>query len=323
MINLALDFRSKDDILYGSIDLFSKKSSDLYGPTELDYTTGAGTTITRNVAQVSGKGFDLELYSRPLKGKLSWITNLNLSGYRDEVVSYYAGSSFTLATAVTASAPSFSRVVGTPLYSMYSFKWGGLDPSNGDPFGYLNGVKSKSWSAIVNSSNLNDLVYSGSAIPTLYGSFVNTLRYQNLAFSFSVLYKFGYYFRRNTISYGTMLTTPRAAHQDYLARWQKPGDELTTQIPSFIYPVTSSRESIYALSEQTVEKGDNIRLAYINLDYTLKGRWMTPFKDIHLFFNASNLGILWRANRYGIDPDVAQGSILRGKSFALGIKTNL
>ncbi|TYR34400.1 hypothetical protein FXV77_15360 [Sphingobacterium phlebotomi] len=95
-------------------------------------------------------------------------------------------------------------------------------------------------------------------------------------------------------------------HADYEKRWQKQGDELFTDIPAFTYPVISGRDAFFASSEANVIKGDHIRLNYINIGYELFSRkevQVLPFERIQLFAVASNLGILWRANKDKIDPD--------------------
>jgi hypothetical protein len=43
---------------------------------------------------------------------------------------------------------------------------------------------------------------------------------------------------------------------------------------------------------------------------------------LQLYVNVSNLGVLWKANKDGIDPDYISGPLVR-KTFAVGIRTNL
>jgi len=99
-------------------------------------------------------------------------------------------------------------------------------------------------------------------------------------------------------------------------RWQQPGDEGKTNVPSFIYPVNYSRDNFYAVSEINVLKGDHVRLQYINLSYAIYKKHTLPFEVLQLYFNAANLGVLWRANKYHIDPDNPTGYPV-SKSFTL------
>jgi len=114
-----------------------------------------------------------------------------------------------------------------------------------------------------------------------------------------------------------------AGNADFAKRWQKPGDEKQTNIPSMVYPNNSYRDLFYLFSEATVEKGDNIRLQFINLAYTIpKGKKNRHgFSNLKVYLNATNLGILWRANRDGIDPRYID-VVPRSKTYTIGIKCN-
>jgi hypothetical protein len=105
-------------------------------------------------------------------------------------------------------------------------------------------------------------------------------------------------------------------------RWQNPGDENSTSIPSMVYPALSSRDAFYASSTDLIEKGDHVRLAYISLAYQLdQKQWKAlPLKSLKLQLNASNLGIIWRANRKGLDPDYRSDAIPPSRFFSIGLR---
>lgn len=58
----------------------------------------------------------------------------------------------------------------------------------------------------------------------------------------------------------------------------KPGDELNTNIPSNRYESNSARDAFYLGSEALVEKGDHIRLQYINLNYSFSKEVLQTLK---------------------------------------------
>ncbi|MFX8453388.1 hypothetical protein ABTL48_20555, partial [Acinetobacter baumannii] len=74
--------------------------------------------------------------------------------------------------------------------------------------------------------------------------------------------------------------------------------------------------------EATVEKGDNIRLQYINLAYNITKNKSNhlPFKNMQLYINCSNIGILWRANTLNIDPDYKDGALPPSLTTAVGCR---
>jgi len=322
MLNLAADFSAFNRRLSGSVEYYHKKASDLFGQTPVDYTTGIDFYVVKNVAAMSGNGVDIILNSLNTTGKLKWRTTLNFSYYNDKVTAYYLGdlpgNNYVSQTAFV------SGVVGKPVYSIFSFKSAGLDPTNGNPRGYINGQISEDYSALYNNSLLSDLKYSGSAIPTKFGSLLNTFTYSNFTLDVNVTYKLGYYFRKASIDYGNLFNNG-IGNSDFALRWQKPGDELHTYVPSMVYPDDVNRDAFYLGSEPLVEKGDHIRLQYITASYDfLKLKHpKLPFKTLRIYTNLSNLGLIWAANKDHIDPDYYySGNTLKPPlTIAFGIKT--
>ena len=114
-------------------------------------------------------------------------------------------------------------------------------------------------------------------------------------------------------------------HTDYLLRWQNPGDELKTTVPSLVYPSNANRSTFYQYSDVLVQKGDFIRLQDIQLSYSVPtGKKLIWVRDASIYLYAANIGILWRANNKGIDPDAndntVYSSIPQPFSIAAGIK---
>lgn len=297
--NIGIDYSLLKGRINGSIDLFEKISSDLFSPVEMDYTSGVNGTIIKNSGKLSGKGLDFNLHSRILSTqKFKWDISLLLSYYKDQLKEYYLDPNFSASTIVTTSTPIYNKLVGKPLYSMYSYRMAGLDPSNGDPIGYLGGAESKDYQSISSNSNFDDLKYSGSSIPTVFGSLTNVLSFGSWDVTIRLQYNLGYYFRRNTVDYQSMMDRPISSHPDYLLRWRKGGDELQTDIPSFQYPVLSERVNLYRYSEKTVERGDHIRLQHISVGRNVKIGKLECFCRM----NGDQLGIIWRKNKRHIDP---------------------
>jgi TonB-linked SusC/RagA family outer membrane protein len=326
MINVGVDFKLVKNIVSGSIEYYQKKGADLFGTVPLDYTSGIGATVVKNVASMNGNGVDVELKSINLNRQIQWTSTLNFSYYKDKVTDYYQnslqGSRFISSEAVFP----VTGIKGYPVYSIFAYKWAGLDPQTGDPMGYLNGEVSKAYTSLIGSATkVTDLKYFGSAIPTIFGSFLNTISYKGLSIDFSMIYKFGYYFRKSSVNYSNLFSNWQG-HADYANRWQKPGDEQATNVPSLIYPASSARDNFYTGSEVLVDKGDHIRLQYINISYDITGHMLQKagFKAIVVYANTSNIGIVWRANKDHIDPDYNYGRypLIDPETFALGIKLN-
>lgn len=319
MLNIGVDYSTQNNRISGSIEYFQKRGLDLIGEAPLPAASGQ-TSFTGNTANMRGHGLDIIINAKNINGKFKWVTKILLSYATDKITNYKVQPS-NIASYVSGS--SFRE--NKPVSSIFSYRWAGLDPLTGDPQGILNKQISKAYASLVSSTDFNDLVYNGRALPPYFGSIRNNFSWRNLEISFNIVYKFGYYFRRTSIDYtGLFSGITDAAHIDYAQRWQKPGDELITNIPSLVYPANTSRDNFYKRSEILVEKGDHIRWQDIQLSYDLSKDFLRKisFQNIRLYMYISNLGILWRANKKDLDPDYAQttSSIPSPKTIAIGAR---
>ncbi len=326
MLNIGLDFMARNRRLSGSADFFRKKSKDLFGPNLPDYTTGVSAMLA-NVAQTQGRGVDINLNALIVNRAVKWHTTLNFSTFRDKIVDYYLSDQPASGFIGNGSTVPVSGVAGLPVYSVFAYKWAGLDPETGDPRGYLNGEISKDYAALTGSrTKLDDLEYFGSALPTVYGSLLQTFNFKNFSLDIALSYKLGYWFRRSSINY-TNLYQDWSGHSDFAQRWRKPGDELLTDVPSNTYVSDSGRDTFYKGSAVLVERGDHIRWKYVTLNYrpeTANRRIPGALKDLNIFISVSDLGILWRANKKGFDPDYFLGNaaMTPSPSFSVGLRAN-
>ncbi len=316
MLNFGLDFSALNDRINGSLEYFRKKTVDALGPTPIDITTGIAT-LTTNSAVLKGYGTDININTRNLDGAIKWTTNLLFSHNRTKVTRYLRRPSN--ASTYVGRSLTVSPVEGSITHGLYSYAWAGLDSTNGDPGGYLDGKVSKDYTAIRNSA-LGTLVFHGSALPLYFGSIRNTFSIGGFSISANILFKFDYYFRRKTIEYAALYTAS-ITHSDYSKRWQQQGDEKNTTVPSMNYPSVSNRDDFYRNSEVTVEKGDNIRLQDIrgSWEYQRKGTSKLFFKRMEFYVIASNLGIIWKASKSDADPDFGV-NLPPGGAVAVGVK---
>jgi len=320
-VNFGIEFSMKKNIISGTFDFYLKKGTDLYGETPYDYTTwGQDHEITKNVADMSGKGIDINIRSINFDRQFKWTTNLLYNYNRSKTTAYYSESSKNGA-ALLGAGSSIIPVVGESLYGIVAYKWGGLD-NDGNPQGYVDGKLSTDYRAIRNEADEKGLSggnidYIGSGTPLSFGSLINTFTLKQFSLSINISYRFNYYFLKSALRYGGLIDGG-VASDDYEKRWEKPGDELVTNVPSFQYPVDSRRDNFYALSSINILPADNIRLEYINFSYSLRSKknW---FKHLQLYANAANLGLIWKKNKEGLDPDYPS-TLPSVKTWALGIK---
>ena len=321
ILNLGLDFELKEGILGGSVEYYSKEGIDLIGDTPFPPSTGI-TEFKGNTANTRGEGVDVVLNSLNIKRSFQWRTNFLFSFIKEKVTDYKSEESvnnyLTFGSGNLGMAVPFE---GRPLFALYSYDWAGLDPATGDPQGYLEGAVSKEYKEIIDATTPEMLVYHGPARPTSFGAFRNTFSWKGFSLSVNISYRMGYYFRRNSIRYASVLTA-QGGHSDYGLRWRQPGDEALTQVPSMSESPDVNRDNLYTYSEILVEKGDHVRLQDITLSYTLSKEKFPalPFASMELYGYAGNLGIIWKASDAVQDPDYQTMPSL--KRMSLGLRVN-
>lgn len=313
-INFGLDFALKNNRISGSIEYYIKNGLDLIAESPIAPQTGV-STFTGNVANTHANGIDLQINSINLKGQFQWNTIGIFNFVKDKVTNYNAQK---VTNESIARSLDIVPLINYPINSVFGLRWAGLD-NTGAPQGFLNGIPSTNYTSILTSVNTDELDFFGSAVPTVFGSLRNTFSFRNIELSFNISYKFNSYFRRQSLDYNSLF---EGSYQqsDYNSRWQKPGDELLTNVPSALYPINPNREGFYRYSSNLVEKGDVIRLQDIQVNYNFSVTKFKslPFTNLNVYLYANNLGILWRANHYHLDPDVTAGFPVP-KTIAFGL----
>ncbi|WP_164849946.1 SusC/RagA family TonB-linked outer membrane protein [Mucilaginibacter limnophilus] len=323
--NIGLDFGTSNNRLSGSVEYYYKKATDLIGRQPIDPTVGIpSASVVRNIADMQTKGWDVQLNSLNLNGNFRWQTTLIWNYNRDKVTRY--SSTNTSGYNFITGGFGINPIEGRPVSSVLSYKWAGLDPETGDPRGFVNGQPSRDYAEIIWNGQLSDLEYHGPAQPVHFGNLNNTFSYAGFSLFVNVTYRFGYYFQRPTMSYYYFVRNGRN-HKDFAQRWQQPGDENRTNVPSI--PTLSSntyeRDYFNSYSSALVEKADNIRLQDVNLSWSPglgKGSKLKAIglEQVTFYIYARDLGILWRANKSGLDPDFGPEALSPSPSYSFGIR---
>ena len=316
-LNLGLDFGTHNRRISGSIEYYQKLSTDVLGAETLDPTVGTDLR-TSNSAEMKGHGIDIIINSVNISNSsFKWETNFLLSTVHNKIIKYLFG---TYTNGFTSNGNFISPLQGYDPFAIVSFKWAGLD-SSGNPLGYVNGKKSNDYNALFNLP-LTQQSIQGSGLPHYFGSLRNDLSWKGFSLSFNITYRFDYYFRKPSLSYYRLFKRG-IGDKEYSERWQKPGDENITHVPSLLYPVKSKRDAFYQQSEINVLKADNIRMNDLRLSYNFSGGIIKrlPLRVLQLYSYVSNLNwLIWNANKEGIDPDYPTGSKMPA-SFSFGLKT--
>lgn len=311
-LNFGLDLNLFDGRITGSVEWFQKNSSNLIGEDFIDPTTGIiwngysyNLDNRRNYADMQSSGVDVELNALIIDRSFKWQITVLFNQIQNRVTNYKSQRNPQIINYL--QSPNLIPVVkGVSKDQLYALPWYGLDGATGDPLVMANGELGTDYNSYFNSLKYNDLIKIGVSMPPCFGSLRNTFSWSSFSLGFNMVWKAGHTFRRGTVGYNSMLGTGRLTHVDYLDRWQNPGDELTTNVPSMPTTTDLRRDQAYMYSEALYDRGDHIRVQDISLSYQLPQRYakIAGLNQMRLYVYARNLGVIWKYTDYDVDPDV-------------------
>ena len=323
-INAGLDFSVLDNRLSGSIDVYFKNTTNLLGNIALHPSSGWSSALT-NFGSIKNSGFELSLNSHNIKtSQFNWRTNLTLTYNKNKITSFYVEE---------ANSPQQRiyniYVEGYSAGSLFAYRWAGLDEM-GDPQVYDENGNAVKLSRDL--TNVDALRYMGTMQPLWYGGLTNQFTYKDFSLSFMFIYNLGHKMRNDVNTFWSGRLTENI-NKDFTGRWREPGDELLTDIPSYVAnenESTSRREmSFYQYADINVLNASYVKLRDVTLSYTLPQVFCHKLlcDNIRIRLQASNLFYI-AANNKGIDPEAYNlRSGIRadhyGPSFSIGLNIDL
>ena len=315
-LNLGIDFKFLNKRIYGSLDYYERKTSDLIGQVPVNLIAGA-SSIVGNFGDMDNKGIELSLSSLNISSKnFSWTTTLNLSHNVNTITKL---RQITPISDLQRLVQQTKYYEGYPALSIFAYNWAGLDIL-GDPQIFLpDGSKYKSASATALS--IDGARSMGTFQPIWNGALLNFIRFKNFSLSSSIIFNMGHVGRRDvtqelnggrfntnrlTFSQGTYPQLQVGnVHSDLLNRWKKQGDERITDVPVYLTTNTNRRNiAYYYFGSNNVYNASYAKLRDITFSYGLPQSVLSKVKVNEMRFRIqfSNL-MLWRANNYGLDPE--------------------
>lgn len=299
--NLGLDYSILNNRFSGAIEYYIKNAKDLIALAQMDPSTGFSDMMV-NSANIRGKGLDVSLQSVNIMHKhFSWTSNWVFSYNRNIVKKSYNDN--VKGESYTSTVTPFE---GMDLNSLLTYKWAGLDPETGAPRGYLNGEVSKDYISLVSNTTVWDMDNNGTTVPVYFGSLRNTFRYRKLELSANISYQLGHKFRRTSFENYRFINMG-AGHADFANRWQNPGDEAHTNVPALSYPANMFASNFYSYSSALVAPAGQIKLRDIQASYSFGSLKNIGVQNLNIYAYAQNITTIWRANKYGFDPEYGNG----------------
>lgn len=315
-INTGTDFSLRNGLFHGSFDYYEKTAHDLIGNAYLPLSSGLRTTYFINYAKLKTQGYDFRIGATLKQGDFEWRPLILLSSTKNKIIEYYTPEINIAAEYITSSRPP--PVVGRSRDAIYAFPWYGLD-HDGLPTMYVDGELTTDFGKYYNSFTPENVLNIGVRISPYFGSFSNSFRYKNISLSALLLWEAGAYFRKQSISSGDEFHG--LYHSDYYKRWQKPGDETSTNVPRAIGIGESKplQSTAYIYSEAILGSRSHIRLRDVKISYYSSiGNKRKLAIESNLTVN--NLGILWSALGSRQDPLTYNAAFETPKTLSVGVQ---
>ncbi len=299
--NTGFDFEMFNNRLSGSIEYFSRKTTNLLYNKPVPISSGISTgSVPTNVGSIMNKGVELDLNAVALRNQnLEWSFNFNLTHYSNKITKLDAD----LEANGGQKGSYYIYRVGGSLYNSYLKTYAGVDPDTGKALYYVdpdNGDYTK-------TSNNEEAKQAdqGSTLPKVYGGLGTTLRFYGFDFSVQMAYQLGgkYYdgayqsFMHNGGDgmQGTNWST------DIRKAWT-PNNRYTD------VPRLNAADPCYQLdSSRFLTSSDYLSLNNITLGYSLPKRLLNNFgiSSLRVYVTADNVALL--SARKGLDPRQSLG----------------
>lgn len=292
--NIGVDFSVLNSRLNGTIDYYIRKSTDLLAYRDTDVTLGWDNLMV-NFGSLNNKGIEVALGSVNIsKPDFEWRTNLNFSYNKNKITRMKHSG-----TTVFSYVQSVVHTKGRPMYSLFSYKYAGLDPENGTPLVY-----DKDGNKVSNVGSIEELKYSGTTRPPYTASLINRFRYKGWNLSFMFIYNGGHVLRDEISPYLTGSVTGNISKKA-MNHWRKPGDENIKGVaPAMNRSASYVLKQVWYALDAHVIKGDYIKLRDVTLSYDLPKEWIQKFslENVTVNCQVSNLW-RWSYNSSNIDPE--------------------
>jgi TonB-linked SusC/RagA family outer membrane protein len=302
--NIGLDWGLWKDRLYGTFEVYDRKTTALLISVPLSPTSGVSGQ-NRNVGAMTNKGEEITIGGRPIVTRgFIWDVSFNFSHNTNKVTQLYQNTPINQQSSTTP----FNITVGHDIHDYYLKQWDGANPADGTPLWFTDGTHSKTTGTFADAA----LDLSGkSASPKYFGSFTNTFSYAGFSLTAQFYYNFGNYVFNYWGKYfesdGLYLGGYNQL-SDQLSGWQKPGDKSNT--PQVILGGAGGGTSSYGYSTRFLYKGDYIRLRNLQLSYAIPKSALKSahIANLSLYIRGTNLWTTDVDKHIPLDPETGINS---------------
>ena len=309
--NMGADFELLGGYLCGSIEYFSRKTTDLLYSKDVPLSSGNPTGYYPvNVGSILNRGFEASLYGDIFNTRnLQWSWNINMSHYRNEILSLDSSISEE-----GIKGSNYIYKVGGSLYEAYMYKYAGVDPDSGKGLYYY-----RDEDGLMKTTDVfadADQFECGSVLPKLYGGFGTSLRVYGFDISAQFSFQLGgrYYDGTYQSLMHTDSSVGSAWHKDVLKSWSPENPD--SDIPRLDGDTSVGQSAV----DRFLISSNYLSVNNVTVGYTFPSKWMDKLKiaGLRVYFAADNLAVA--SARKGVDPrySIGLGSFTSGSGLNSG-----
>ncbi len=298
------------------------------------------STMPLNGGLISNSGLELTLNFTPIRNNnMAWTIGLNAgkNWNRSESDDRTAKADELTHTDYLNGSSDRPLKKGYPLSSFWSYKFIGLDGSNGYP-----SFEHATYDAVEGDGSVDPttfLVYTGQSEPDFSGGLNTRLRWKDFNIGLDFAVALGAKKRLpnpySTFTYGKMPDIFSNLSKELNDRWKQPGDEAHTNIPALY---TSIRDlynlnlpnglydniySMWAQSDVRVADASFLRCTQLTMSYSVPRKLCQKIGLARIQFSANinNLFVIASKDWKGYDPEL--GYSIQPRIYSLGLSIGL
>ena len=278
--NVGVDFGVWNSRLAGTVDVYRKKTTDLFQDTPVS-PVNATSLIPTNIGSMENKGIELTL-KYTVYDKNGWNISVNGNSSYNKNKILELPESFN---GIVEPQGATTLIEGSPVQTFYVIRYAGVNPSNGNPLFYTKD------GGLTETIRDEDRVNTGKSIyPVWQGGFGFNAMYKG--FELSTQWSYFADVWRNNLDYAELEETSLVADGSNRVAtaanaWQNPGD--VTSVPRIgnAYGAVDYINS----TDRYLEDASFLRLRNITFGYTFSQELLEklPVTGIRLYVQGENL----------------------------------
>ena len=325
MFNVGVDFAFLDSRLSGSIEFYSKKTSDLIWSYDVSTNIYPVGYMNANVGDITNTGIELTINAVPVKTKdFTWQTTVNLAHNKNKVeklsnkkfsVDYKDWGDPNIG-GISSNGEVERIKEGESLGTFWTYEWAGYNDHGQSTYYVHDATTGERTGEVTTTPEKKDKTKVGCALPKVTYGWNNTLKYKKWALTA--------FFQGNI---GNKIMNATRAHYSNKALLSAGKNVLADALKDKYF---TSDNTYYYPSDRYLENGSFFRLSTLSLAYTFDNfdGWL---KSVQVYGTAKNVFTI--TGYKGLDPDINLGGLEPGldkretfyphtRSFILGVKVN-